>query len=217
MLESHIPSDWHRKFNFAKGVMLLSQLPRDTGSEVVVAGRSNVGKSSVINAITDRRNLARTGKYPGRTRELNYFINDTGQRLVDLPGYGYARVGKDLRRKWRRLIQDYFKSRKSIRGVLLIMDVRHPLTAFDEQMLTCIWGHQIVAHVLLNKADKVSKSEGLRVRQQVTQQIASAEISIQLFSAGKRQGVTEARRILSEWFFQSEYNQQIGPESPGME
>ncbi len=199
--QSQPKSDWYRGFNFLKGAMSLSQLPEDSGHEVVFAGRSNVGKSSVINAFSGRRALARTSKTPGRTRELNYFVNETGQRLVDLPGYGFARVSNDLKRKWARLLADYFANRQSIQGIILIMDIRHPLTVFDEQMLTYSNDNGIPTHILLNKSDKLSKGVGLKVLQQVKQQIQANDVSVQLFSASKRLGVDETRQILFDWLF----------------
>lgn len=199
--EPSIRSDWYRHFEFARGVMRFNQLPRDGGNEVVFAGRSNVGKSSVINALTDRRALARISKTPGRTRQLNYFINGSGQRLVDLPGYGYARVSEELRQKWRRLLHDYFSLHKSIRGGLLIMDVRHPLTVLDEQMLACMDANHVPAHILLNKADKLSRGPALRVQQQLVRQIGRRDVSIQLFSARKRQGLAELRQVVARWLF----------------
>src|SRR5262245_28516753 len=129
--------------------------PDDSGVEVVFAGRSNCGKSSAINAITGRRALARTSRTPGRTQLINFFELEPDRRLVDLPGYGYAKVSEDMRRYWRELIGAYFSGRSSLAGVVLIMDARHPLKDLDWQMLE--HAHGLPLHVLLSKADKLSR------------------------------------------------------------
>ena len=129
------PKDWYRRFKFRQGVTSKEQLPIDTVIEVAFAGRSNVGKSSVINKITSHRNLARTSKTPGRTRELNYFSYDEKTYIVDLPGYGYAKVDTSTRNMWKKLLDYYLQERLSLRGIFLIIDVRHPLKEFDRLMM----------------------------------------------------------------------------------
>ena len=129
-----IPKDWYRLFEFKQGVASIKQLPADCGKEVAFAGRSNVGKSSIINTITSRRNLAKTSKSPGRTRELNYFCYDEIRCIVDLPGYGYAKVSASTRDRWTNLLDHFFKKRSSLCGIFLIMDIRHPLKTFDKLM-----------------------------------------------------------------------------------
>ena len=171
--------------------------------EVAVAGRSNAGKSSAINIITGVRSLARVSKTPGRTREINFFRVDDRRRLVDLPGYGYARVPVAVRQAWQRLIESYFTQRQCLRGVVVVMDCRHPLTEFDRQMLAwCVHGH-LPVHLLLTKADKLSRGAASAVLHQVRARLAdefsATSASVQLFSALKRTGVAEAREIFAQW------------------
>lgn len=171
--------------------------PPDAGREVAFAGRSNAGKSSAINAITGVNGLARVSKTPGRTQLLNFFhVTDAG-RLVDLPGYGYARVPEAEQSRWQGMIEGYLASRQSLGGLILIMDARHPLKPFDTRMLTWCAHHRLAVHVLLTKADKLSKSEGARTLQSVLH--AAPDVGAQLFSALKGQGVETARAQLAAW------------------
>jgi GTP-binding protein len=171
------------------------QLPQDSGTEVAFAGRSNAGKSSALNAICDQTGLARTSKTPGRTQLLNVFALDAERRLVDLPGYGYAKVPEKLREQWRQAIDDYLRGRESLRGIVLIMDSRHPLKDFDRQMLAFCHNMDLPCHVLLTKSDKLSRSEASRalasVRRESTAQRWNA--TAQLFSALGKSGLDEAR------------------------
>ena len=182
------------------GVNSLRQLPEDRGIEVAFAGRSNVGKSSVINTITGIKNLARTSKTPGRTREINYFYLDEDRRLVDLPGYGYARVSASIRDHWSRLLDGYFQHRASLSGLILIMDIRHPLKPFDEQMLHWCQYKHLPVHILLNKADKLSKSTAKHTCLDIKKRLTDQQVTLQLFSALQRKGVDEARERLDSWF-----------------
>ena len=138
----------------------MGQLPPDTGAEVSVSGRSNAGKSSAINVITGRKGLARTSKAPGATRLINFFELEPGRRLVDLPGYGFAKVPGAMREHWGELISAYFKRRESLRGAIVVMDVRHPLTANDRDMLAVALSRNVPVHVLLTKADKLGRGRG---------------------------------------------------------
>jgi GTP-binding protein len=199
----HSPLDL-RHTTFLLGAAHPKQFPADSGWEVAVAGRSNAGKSSAINLITGVRGLARVSKTPGRTREINFFQVDPRRRLVDLPGYGYARVPMPVRRAWQRLIEDYFEQRRCLRGVVVVMDCRQPLTDFDRQML--LWcGHaQLPVHLLLTKSDKLSRGAAAAVLHKVRGRLAqdyqsTARITVQLFSAFKRIGVVEAQEILAKW------------------
>jgi GTP-binding protein len=182
-------------------VAAIKQLPEDDGSEVAFAGRSNVGKSSVINKITHRRSLARISKSPGRTRELNYFSYDENTHLVDLPGYGYAKVNVAMRDAWAKLLERYLQERKSLQGVFLIMDVRHPMGKFDQLMLNYCQTCNLPLHVLLNKSDKLSKNAGNKVLAEVRREIKGVDASIQLFSALKGTGLDEARQKLDDWLY----------------
>ncbi len=178
-------------------------MPEDIGSEVAFAGRSNVGKSSVINKITQRRSLARTSKLPGRTRELNYFSYADDIHLVDLPGYGYARVNASMQKDWANLIEYYLRERNSLKGVFLIMDIRHPLGKFDQMMLDYCASYDLPFHVLLNKADKLSRNAGLNAMHEVKKQLRPLNATCQLFSALKGTGLEEAREKMAFWLFES--------------
>ncbi len=151
---SHYP-----EAHFIKSANALSQFVTDTGAEVAVAGRSNAGKSSAINVIVNRRQFARTSKTPGRTQLVNFFSLREQQRLIDLPGYGFARVSDRMRHHWRDLMADYFESRKSLRGLFLIVDIRRQITAFDEQMLGFAEQVALPTHVLLTKTDKLKRGQ----------------------------------------------------------
>jgi GTP-binding protein len=189
-----------------------AQFPADIGSEVAFAGRSNSGKSSAINAIVQRQGLARTSKTPGRTRLLNFFELDAGRRLVDLPGYGYARAPQAERRTWAPLI-DALRARASLRGLFVIVDARRGITPGDQGLLEWVSPEQRV-HVLLAKADKLSRSEGLRALRAATAQL-QGRASVQLFSAVHGGGVQEAQLMLETWLEQAP--QSAGPQikNPG--
>lgn len=173
-----------------------AQFPADIGAEVAFAGRSNAGKSSAINAITQRQGLARTSKTPGRTRLLNFFELDAAQRLVDLPGYGYASVPAAERHRWLPML-DALRTRASLRGLFLIVDSRRGLTRGDEGLLEWTDATQRV-HVLLSKADKLNRSEATSALRAATQQLAGRGTA-QLFSALNGTGVQEAQQTLAAW------------------
>lgn len=172
--------------------------------EVAFAGRSNAGKSSALNALCGRRKLARISKTPGRTQLINFFelaqpgtTPALGGRLVDLPGYGYAKVPPKVRTQWQGLIESYLQKRETLRGIVLIMDCRHPLTEFDQQMLA--WGNSsgLAFHILMTKADKLKR--GAQQAALLPVRKAVAEHSVQLFSATTRQGVDEAQAKITQW------------------
>ncbi len=187
------------KARFLLSAHTLDQLPVDRGVEVAFAGRSNVGKSSVINAITGNHRLARISKTPGRTRQLNFFELEPCVRMVDLPGYGYARVSVKMKKHWVAILNSYFEGRQSLTGLILIMDIRHPLTAFDKQMLDWCQAMSLRVHILLNKADKLSHHAGVKILQTIRKQCAEGKITAQLFSAVKHVGLDEARQLLDDW------------------
>lgn len=168
------------------------QFPADQGAEVAFAGRSNAGKSSALNAITNRKDLARTSKTPGRTQLINFFAINEQQRLADLPGYGYAKVPEKMRDHWRKLMERYVETRASLAGVVIVMDSRHPLTDFDWQMLEWTGAQNLPVHLLLTKADKLGRGESMATLKKVRTEAGGA--SAQLFSAVKKTGVDEARR-----------------------
>lgn len=169
------------------------QFPPDEGAEVAFAGRSNAGKSSALNAITGRRDLARTSKTPGRTQLINFFQLNERQRLADLPGYGYAKVPEQMRQHWRELMTRYVEARASLAGLVIVMDARRPLTDFDNQMLEWARARALATHLLLTKADKLSRGEGATTLKQVRAQVGDAGTA-QLFSAVAKTGVEDARR-----------------------
>jgi GTP-binding protein len=179
--------------SFIKSSWQPQQFPSDEGTEVAFAGRSNAGKSSALNAITGRKDLARTSKTPGRTQLINFFALDGAQRLVDLPGYGYAKVPERIREHWQELLTRYVEARASLVGLVIVMDSRRPLTDFDVQMLDWSGSHGLAAHVLLTKADKLSRGESSTVLKQVRTRVEGVA-TVQLFSAVAKTGVDEARR-----------------------
>jgi len=167
----------------------------DFGVEVAFSGRSNSGKSSAINAILHRRDLARTSKTPGRTQLVNFFELNPGERLVDLPGYGYAKVPPAMRKHWRDLLGAYFTERTSLSGLFIVMDARRPLTEFDWQMIEMAKAHDCGVHVLLSKCDKLGRNEARDTIRRVRAELAQAATA-QLFSATSGEGFDEARRVL---------------------
>jgi len=192
----------YRQASFLKGVARLSALPADVGAEVAFAGRSNAGKSSVINALTGRAALARISKTPGRTQQLNFFVlDDDEHRLVDLPGYGYANVPIAVKRRWAALVEEYLGSRRSLMGVVLLMDARRPFTEADSQLVDWCAHAGLATHVLLNKADKLSRGTAARTLADARQHLAplGRENVVQLFSATRRTGLDELGARLDAW------------------
>jgi GTP-binding protein len=167
----------------------------DFGGEVAFSGRSNSGKSSAINAIVHRRDLARTSKTPGRTQLVNFFELVPGQRLVDLPGYGYAKVPPAMREHWRHLMDAYFGSRTSLAGLFIVMDARRPLAGTDWQMIEMAGGRGCPVHVLLSKCDKLKRNEARETLRRARSELGEAATA-QLFSAVTKEGIDEARWVL---------------------
>ena len=194
------------KAQFMQSAPTLLECPDDVGSEVAFAGRSNAGKSSAINVLTRQGKLARTSKTPGRTQLINFFSLTDSSRLVDLPGYGYAKVPKALKQRWDQHLAEYLQQRQSLKGLVLVMDVRHPLQGFDQQMLMWAVESTMPVHILLTKADKLKRGPALNtvqmVRRELDSNLAEASISLQLFSALKRTGVEELEKQLFEWYGQ---------------
>lgn len=175
-----------------------SQFVPDEGTEIAFAGRSNAGKSSAINVIINRRQFARTSKTPGRTQLVNFFHLAEGKRLVDLPGYGFAKVAEAIRAHWGELLQTYFEERQSLQGLFLIVDIRRGITDFDEQMLALAGSADLPVHILLTKADKLKRGPAINTLLRVRKEIGKAA-SVQLFSALSRQGAEEARETLAKF------------------
>ncbi len=191
----------YRATCFFNSVNSLAQLPPDTGREVAFAGRSNAGKSSALNALAGQRQLARVSKTPGRTQLLNFFQVEPGRYLVDLPGYGYAQVPDAIRRHWQALLGRYLRERRALRGLMLLMDIRHPLTALDRQLLDGCAHRSLPAHVLLTKADKLGRGAARAALQQVWKMLETdyPGASAQLFSTPAGLGMNEALARLDEW------------------
>jgi GTP-binding protein len=169
-----------------------AHFPEDSGSEIAFAGRSNAGKSSALNAITGRKNLARTSKTPGRTQLINFFALGDKGRLADLPGYGYARVPEEMRNHWKELLTRYVETRTSLAGLVVVMDARRPLTDYDWIMLEWVREHSLPVHLLITKADKLNRGEQTLTLRDVRSRTAGFATA-QLFSAVEKTGVDEAR------------------------
>ena len=178
-----------------------NQIPLDECSEVVFAGRSNAGKSSAINALTNQKKLAHVSKLPGRTRLLNFFSVGNDQFIVDLPGYGYAKVPEEMRNAWGRELTRYLGERHQIRGLFAVMDSRHAPTILDEQLVEWFGTTEKPIHVLLTKSDKLTRNEANKKLKMVSDILCSrySRLSVQLFSSSNKTGVDEARQKLIEW------------------
>lgn len=191
----------YSKVVFLKSAAKVIHLPEDTGYEVAFAGRSNAGKSSALNCLTGIKGLARTSKTPGRTQLINLFSLDNERRLVDLPGYGYAKVALQVKLEWQKHLAHYLEIRQSLKGLVLLMDVRHPLKDLDQMMIDWALNRELPVHILLTKSDKLSHSEVknrlLKVRKHY--ELAEHLISVQSFSSLKKEGVNELIVLLNQW------------------
>ena len=183
---------------FLKSANTSTQFVADVGSEVAVAGRSNAGKSSAINVIVNRRQFARTSKTPGRTQLVNFFALEDNKRLVDLPGYGFARVSSKMQAHWRDLMAEYFEVRQSLRGLFLVVDIRRQLTAFDRQMLAFAETVALPTHILLTKSDKLKRGRAATALLEVQRELGDV-VSVQQFSALTRHGEDAARDKLRDY------------------
>ncbi len=183
---------------FLTSANAVSQFVPDSGAEVAVAGRSNAGKSSAINVIVNRRQFARTSKTPGRTQLVNFFSLRDGERLVDLPGYGFARVSDKKRRHWGGLLSEYFQVRESLRGLIMVVDIRRQLTEYDRRMMEFAELVELPIHILLTKADKLKRGQAATAALEVKKELG-ARATVQQFSALKRDGEDEAREVLERF------------------
>jgi len=192
----------YHQAKFLKSSPSLKDTPTDMGKEIAFAGRSNAGKSSAINTLTRQNSLARTSKTPGRTQMLNFFEINEHQRFVDLPGYGYAKVPMEVKTKWHQLMEIYLTKRKSLCGIVLVMDVRHPLTDFDWQMVDWCQHAVLPLHILLTKADKLTFGAGKNTLLQIQRELKDIKIPVttQLFSALKKTGIDDVHKALDELF-----------------
>ena len=182
----------------------INQCPADTGREVAFAGRSNAGKSSAINTLTQQTQLARTSKTPGRTQLINFFsLSEENCKLVDLPGYGYAKVPMALKQHWQKHLEAYLQQRESLQGVVLVMDIRHPMKEFDEMIVQWCQATGMPLHVLLTKSDKLKRGPAqstlLQIRKELSARLGD-QVSVQTFSALKRAGVEQLAQQLDHWF-----------------
>ncbi|WP_372830666.1 ribosome biogenesis GTP-binding protein YihA/YsxC [Pontibacterium sp.] len=191
---------------FNKSAAKLSQCPEDIGAEVAFAGRSNAGKSSAINTLTNNKKLARTSKTPGRTQLINFFdLNIENTRIVDLPGYGFAKVPLEMKLHWQKHLDNYLQKRECLRGVVLVMDIRHPMKEFDQMMTQWCKSTGMPLHVLLTKADKLKKGPAqstlLKLKKELTAELGD-NVSLQIFSALKRQGIDQLSMRIDSWLLE---------------
>ena len=188
---------------FLKSAPRASQLPADIGYEVAFAGRSNAGKSSALNCLTGIRGLARTSKTPGRTQLINVFTlgEDESRRLIDLPGYGYAKVAMQVKLDWQKNLAQYLDVRQSLKGLVLLMDIRHPLKELDQSMIDWAINRELPVHILLTKSDKLSRGAAQSTLLQVKEHYELMEglITAQTFSSLKKQGIDELISVLNQW------------------
>lgn len=190
---------------FLKSAALVSQLPPDEGFEVAFAGRSNAGKSSALNCLTGQKHLARTSKTPGRTQLINLFTIDPLRRLVDLPGYGYAKVGMQIKQEWQKNLAHYLEVRQCLRGLILLMDCRHPLKDLDQMMINWALDRELPVHILLTKMDKISRSELKNTLIKVRHHYElTPYITVQGFSSLKKEGIDELIQQLNVWYSEVE-------------
>jgi GTP-binding protein len=202
---------YYRQARFLISAGKPDQFPSAGGYEVAFAGRSNAGKSSAINTLCDNRTLAKTSKTPGRTRLINFFELNDGRRLTDLPGYGYARVPEAMKLEWQSLLEDYLRLQQSLCGMVIIMDIRHPLTDFDWQLLDWCRHHELPVHVLLTKADKLKRGPAQNTLMDVRRQLQQSglDASVQTFSSLKKAGLDELVAKLNDWLHLNVENQPV--------
>jgi GTP-binding protein len=200
-MEHRSVNHYYRQAKFLISAAAIKQLPEGNSVEVAFVGRSNVGKSSAINVLCDNKGLAKTSRTPGRTRLINFFSLDETRKLVDLPGYGFAKVPLPMRQEWERLLEQYLQQTERLKGVVIIMDIRHPLKTFDTQMLDWCKHYNLQSHVLLTKADKLKKG-GQKSALLSTQKLLKKHgftSSIQTFSALHKSGLDELVSVLNTW------------------
>lgn len=195
-------SSQYKKAYFLLSVAKVAQLPPDVGFEVAIVGRSNAGKSSVINKLTQVKRLARVSKTPGRTQLVNLFVIDNERRLADLPGYGFAKAPLSAKQEWEKTVNEYMRSRKCLKGLILVMDIRHPMRDLDWQMLEYSQSVNLPVHILLNKADKLSKGAAKATLHQTQAALTDFDnsVTLQTFSAAKGIGLEELYQVLDTWY-----------------
>ncbi len=198
MLEAPV----YQQATYLKSAPDLGQLPADKGCEVAFIGRSNAGKSSSLNVITGIKGLARTSKTPGRTQMINFFSLDSCRRLVDLPGYGYAKVPLKVKERWMENVDNYLRDRQCLRGLVVVMDIRHPLKEMDEKVIDWAVDCSLPTHILLTKSDKLKPNAARKSLREVRDALAvyGDMVTVQLFSSIDCVGVDDARDVLNQWF-----------------
>lgn len=192
----------YQKAYFLLSAAEVKQLPADEGAEVAIVGRSNAGKSSVLNCLTNLKNLARVSKTPGRTRLLNVFVIDANRRLIDLPGYGFAVAPKKMQQQWQKTIDTYLRTRHSLKGMILVMDSRHPFQKLDLLLLDFCANLGLPVHILLNKIDKLKQAEIAQLKKLAQSVLTNYDnsVTLQPFSATKVKGLSLLRQRLNIWY-----------------
>ncbi|MGV3345207.1 ribosome biogenesis GTP-binding protein YihA/YsxC [Enterobacteriaceae bacterium LUAb1] len=204
-------SSWnYHVTHFVTSAPDIRHLPADIGVEVAFAGRSNAGKSSALNTLTNQKNLARTSKTPGRTQLINLFQVAEGYRLVDLPGYGYAEVPEEIKHKWQQSLAEYLQMRNCLKGLVVLMDIRHPLKDLDQQMIHWAVASELPVLVLLTKADKLTPGARKKQLNTVREAVVAfmGDIQVETFSSLKKSGVDKLREKLDSWFSQFSFTEQ---------
>lgn len=193
----------YQKASFLTSAPDIKALPADTGIEVAFAGRSNAGKSSALNTLTRQKSLARTSKTPGRTQLINTFALGEDQRLIDLPGYGYAQVPLEVKLKWQKSLSEYLVKRDSLKGLVVLMDIRHPLKDLDQDLIHWAVQSQLPVLLLLTKADKLSPGPRKKVLMEVREASLAfmGDVTVQVFSSLNKLGLTELEQQLDQWFY----------------
>jgi GTP-binding protein len=191
----------YQQLAFVSSIFDHQKCPPDVGAEIAIAGRSNAGKSSLINCLTNQTKLSRISKTPGRTQSLNFFQLPNHNRIIDLPGYGYAKTGISMRQQWGILISKYLQTRKSLKAVVVVMDIRHPLQQLDKQLLDWLTLENIDIYCVLTKADKFSYGKSLGQLAMVKKMLSSKfnVVGIQNFSSLKRKGIDDLRNFLDQY------------------
>lgn len=202
----HRMNKFFQNTKFLKSITHHRDIPTNSIAEVAFAGRSNAGKSSAINALCYQKNLARTSKTPGRTQQINFFEFKDGQYLVDLPGYGFAKVPGGLRQQWGDFITQYFQNAHSLKGIVIVLDIRRGLTPLDRQLLDLCYSRRIKVHILLTKSDKLTRTQGQRALEQIAQEMNGIKTdnptTIQLFSATQKKGIEQGQNLILSWLSQ---------------
>lgn len=192
-----------KQATFLTSAAKLSQLPDDDGIEVAFAGRSNAGKSSAINALCEQKSLAKTSKTPGRTQLINLFMLDESRRLVDLPGYGYAKVAKSIKERWQKTLAAFLEKRKILHGIVVVVDIRHLLKDLDTNMILWANESELPCHILLTKSDKLSfnaRKKQVFALEKILKEMGAKNTSVQAFSAKSREGMDILVKVLSSWY-----------------